>query len=1034
MNGPERSPCAVRPSASSRVRHASRLFGLLAAMVALAGHANGDQATPDLEYLLVRPTELPGLNLGWEFPGASGRVETADDPQRGPCHRVHYDLSKGGRYVRMEAACPPADVWAIRFALRRPTDAGQMFFAIRDATDQYFRGAIEVKGPDWQEMEIPLTEERFSAHHGGANDGRIHRPVRVVCIEMEAPEKVGEFVVDELRAVLDDPAKPPVPRVFIQPDPPGGVAFLNEKAVYKLVLDNRLSVARNLAFLVTADDQDGKRLYAKRHTLEAEAFGIAERSFDLETKSLGYQLIAAIAEGKDSAEGGGATLEIQSGLAVVVEPQRYHQADPESFFAVHQDKGLLETACRLGAKAVMWSSNWLWTEPVPGRYVWADEYLEQCEKLGLGMVIKFNHFTPSWAIWHDAPRPELQPFIAPEHLASFGKWVGETVKRYKGRLQAVEFINEPDLGYWQGANLDLETAVDMYVKTLEAGYAAVKAVDPNLCVWGVGVSSYDQGTGFRFTEAVLDKAAGAFDHVGSHPYPWSHYIGNGRMAQDAEEGEMAGKCRTTLDLLEKYGKPRTMSIGELGWALHLSEPPLGPDSIAFAEMMSQAHIIARSVEELRQVYWFTMDAHDEGGYWYGLLRGWPDPLYPLPAACAYATCAAMIDHTRPAGPLAMNPTIRAWRFDRTDADLSVFALWATDEEMEILAKLPESAKVIDSYGRSLDVANGKGFALSGLPVYIATPQADADRTVAALEGAQTKASRDLRISRPRLVSDRLIEATVTNYTNKPIKAKVSFSQAAKEYLVNPGQEALRLAVTPLPDDPAAKPVPLVLEWEGGRDQADVRVDLAPIVDLRSDGSYEEKIARLRATPPLTRTERTAVLPSDPTIPWSGPADLGLKTWFGGDDQALYIAVEITDDLHCVPFTDEGYWQSDSLQLGIDPHNDSTANYDENDTELGFAGATDGEPAARISAPVPGPLACKHLKIERDETAKTTRYQAVIGWDIVLGKNAGDPRGTVMAINLIANDNDGQGRACWIGLTPGIGEEKRPAQYLRFVVR
>ena len=206
MNGPERSPCAVRPSASSRVRHASRLFGLLAAMVALAGHANGDQATPDLEYLLVRPTELPGLNLGWEFPGASGRVETADDPQRGPCHRVHYDLSKGGRYVRMEAACPPADVWAIRFALRRPTDAGQMFFAIRDATDQYFRGAIEVKGPDWQEMEIPLTEERFSAHHGGANDGRIHRPVRVVCIEMEAPEKVGEFVVDELRAVLDDPA------------------------------------------------------------------------------------------------------------------------------------------------------------------------------------------------------------------------------------------------------------------------------------------------------------------------------------------------------------------------------------------------------------------------------------------------------------------------------------------------------------------------------------------------------------------------------------------------------------------------------------------------------------------------------------------------------------------------------------------------------------------------------------------------------------------------------------------------------------
>jgi len=39
----------------------------------------------------------------------------------------------------------------------------------------------------------------------------------------------------------------------------------------------------------------------------------------------------------------------------------------------------------------------------------------------------------------------------------------------------------------------------------------------------------------------------------------------------------------------------------------------------------------------------------------------------------------------------------------------------------------------------------------------------------------------------------------------------------------------------------------------------------------------------------------------------------------------------------------------------------------------------------------------------------------------------------MAINVVANDDDGQGRAYWMGLTPGIGEAKTPMVYREFVV-
>ena len=34
-------------------------------------------------------------------------------------------------------------------------------------------------------------------------------------------------------------------------------------------------------------------------------------------------------------------------------------------------------------------------------------------------------------------------------------------------------------------------------------------------------------------------------------------------------------------------------------------------------------------------------------------------------------------------------------------------------------------------------------------------------------------------------------------------------------------------------------------------------------------------------------------------------------------------------------------------------------------------------------------------------------------------------GRIMPINFIVNENDGQGRDLWLGLTPGIAEAKTP---------
>jgi hypothetical protein len=39
----------------------------------------------------------------------------------------------------------------------------------------------------------------------------------------------------------------------------------------------------------------------------------------------------------------------------------------------------------------------------------------------------------------------------------------------------------------------------------------------------------------------------------------------------------------------------------------------------------------------------------------------------------------------------------------------------------------------------------------------------------------------------------------------------------------------------------------------------------------------------------------------------------------------------------------------------------------------------------------------------------------------------------MAINFVVNENDGKGRACWIGPASGIVEKKQPGLFPEFVL-
>lgn len=118
-----------------------------------------------------------------------------------------------------------------------------------------------------------------------------------------------------------------------------------------------------------------------------------------------------------------------------------------------------------------------------------------------------------------------------------------------------------------------------------------------------------------------------------------------------------------------------------------------------------------------------------------------------------------------------------------------------------------------------------------------------------------------------------------------------------------------------------------------------------------------------------------------------------------------------------------FWQADSLQIGLDPLNDAgvAPGYLADDSELGLVLGPNG---ARVVQTVPQRRRVDvPVAIERQGT--DTIYRVALPWTIIGYKPA---TGEILGLSFIINQNNGQGRGYWMGLTPGIGEAKRPLAF------
>ena len=275
--------------------------------------------------------------------------------------------------------------------------------------------------------------------------------------------------------------------------------------------------------------------------------------------------------------------------------------------------------------------QWSELEPSQGSYNTApyDTIINAAANGGANVLVSVVK-APAWA----APS---RPGALPENTAAFGRTMRYLAARYSGRVQAWEVWNEQNLAGEVGGYVD----VAPYFNTLQAGYTAVKAVDPGAIVLFGGLTP----TGLNdpalaindvtYLRAFYEYQNGAgrnyFDVLGAHPgsaanppdtkYPDQPGSGDcppkfasqqGSCWKDAPDFYFR-RIEDQRAVMEQYGDTaKQVWLTEFGWDSCVGLPaPNGYEYCALTNEAQQAAYLARAVTIAR-----------EGWPWLGALFVW----------------------------------------------------------------------------------------------------------------------------------------------------------------------------------------------------------------------------------------------------------------------------------------------------------------------------------------------------------------------------------------------------------------------------
>jgi hypothetical protein len=145
----------------------------------------------------------------------------------------------------------------------------------------------------------------------------------------------------------------------------------------------------------------------------------------------------------------------------------------------------------------------------------------------------------------------------------------------------------------------------------------------------------------------------------------------------------------------------------------------------------------------------------------------------------------------------------------------------------------------------------------------------------------------------------------------------------------------------------------------------------------------------------------------------GDDDIYCSAKFAYDDKYMYIGIEITDDIHfpvIEPAELKNMWRGDSVQLVLSELTDSYG------TEYIFGYSNDGVPYIYQANCTEEQL--KNIQFKASRADNKTFYEIAIPWLLDF-----DAVPSEMLFDIVVNDNDGSGRACFLEWYPGVTSSK-----------
>ena len=239
----------------------------------------------------------------------------------------------------------------------------------------------------------------------------------------------------------------------------------------------------------------------------------------------------------------------------------------------------------------IWDANVTWADVQPGKGQWRferlDGYVSMAEQHGTGLLLTLGG-TPAWA----SAKPQLKSnYYAgftgePTNIEDWREYVRTVVSRYKGRVQAYEIWNEPNLtDYWAGS-------MDQMLALTKEASQIIRNIDPNALIVSPSATA---GYGIPWLAEFLKKGGGQYvDVIGFHFYVDPHTL----MPEDMLP--LIQGVRQLLSDNKIANKPVWNT--ETGW---LEPAKFESDKLA-ASFLARAFIISWAAG-VERFYWYAWD-------------------------------------------------------------------------------------------------------------------------------------------------------------------------------------------------------------------------------------------------------------------------------------------------------------------------------------------------------------------------------------------------------------------------------------------